>query len=117
MATVTDRRIRPAPAKTETDAALKPRRRWRFLLVLTLGCLFTAIALLPTFASRSPLANWLVSRATTDLEGEVSVGSIHLGWFSAPVLTDIEIRDSQQRSLLEVERVRAERSLLSLLFK
>ncbi len=115
MATVTDRRIRPAPAKTETEAALRPRRRWRFLLVLAVGCLFTVIALLPTIASRSPLAHWLVSRATADLEGETSVGSIHLGWFSTPVLTDIEIRDSQQRSLLEVERIRAERSLLSLL--
>jgi hypothetical protein len=113
MATVTQRRARSATPAPEIPEAPRPRRRrLRLLATATVGGLMAIVALLPTLVSRSPVAGWLVSQATSDLQGEVSVGSIHLGWFSAPVLADIEIRDTEQRPLLEIEHVRAERSLL-----
>lgn len=115
MATVTDRRARSATPVREPRSEPRPRRRRRFALLTMIGCLVTIIALLPTIVSRSPLAGWLVAQATSDLQGEASVGSIHLGWFSSPVLADVEIRDAQKRPLLEIEHVRAERSLLSML--
>lgn len=116
MATVTDRRVRRSAAKTEFQPVSKPRRRWRLLLTIGLGCILMAVALLPSLVSHSPLADWLIAQATMDLNGEASVGSVHLGWFSGPVLADVEIRDAQQRSLVQIQSVRAERSLLGLLW-
>lgn len=115
MATVTERRARSVNPLSETPNAAKPRRRRRRLALAMIGGLLAMVALLPTLVSHSPMAGWLVSQATSDLQGEASIGSVRLGWFSAPVLADIEVRDAEKRPLIQIERVRAERSLLSLL--
>jgi translocation and assembly module TamB len=115
MATVTERRTRRTASVPESPTSQKQRRPWRFRMLTSAIVLLTLVALLPAIVSRTPLAGWLVSRASADLHGKASVGSIHLGWLSAPVLADIEIRDAEDRSLLAIEHVRAERSLLYLL--
>ena len=115
MATATNRRTRRAPIVSESPASRKPPHPYRFRLLIAAILLLGMVAGLPAIVSHTPMAGWLVSRATRGLQGEASVGSIHLGWFSTPLLADVEIRDSQQRSLLTVEHVRTERSLLSLL--
>lgn len=93
----------------------KPRRPRRFRMLTAAVLLLAFIAFLPAIVGRSPIVGWLVSRATAGLQGEASIGTVHLGWFSAPVLADLEIHDSQGRSLVAIEQVRAERSLLGLL--
>lgn len=115
MATVTERRARRATSIAQSPKKQQNRRQWRVRILAATACLVTLVALLPTIVSRSPVAGWLLSQATSDLRGEASVGAVYLGWFSAPVLSDIEICDPGQKSLIAIEHVRAERSLLSLL--
>ena len=115
MATVTQRPVREATQ----DHSPRPERRpggwrWRRWLVAA-GVLTVVIVFLPAIAARSPLARWLVAKAAADLDGTASVASLRLGWLSAPVVEGIEVRDRQDRSLVQVKRVRAERTLLGLL--
>ena len=116
MATATERRTRPMPSVSQLPEPQKPRPRWRFrLLAAGFLLLLVLVVCLPTIASNSPIVQMLIAQATDDLQGEVAVGTIHLGWFSPPVLADLEIRDTQGHSLVAIQQVRAERSLLSLL--
>ena len=115
MATATERRARRATSFAQSPNKQKPQRRWRFRILAAVACLVTLIAILPALVSRSPVAGWLLSKATSDLHGSATVGAVHLGWFSAPVLADLEICDSDQQCLIAIEHVRAEQSLLSLL--
>ena len=115
MATVTERRPQHTASVPESPTSQPARRPWRFRVLTASIVLLTLVALLPAIVSRTPLAGWLVSRASADLHGKASVGSIYLGWLSAPVLADVEIRDAEDRSLLTIGRARATRSLLYLL--
>ena len=115
MATVTQRPVREATQ--DHPPGLQRRQgswRWRRSIVAA-GVLTVAIVFLPTIAARTPLARWLVAKAAADLDGTASVASLRLGWLSAPVVDGIEIRDRQDRPLVQVKRVRTERSLLGLL--
>jgi hypothetical protein len=60
--------------------------------------------------------NRIVGSAAGRLKGTVTVRSASLGWFSAPRLEGVEIRDADGRPVLEIESVRIGRSLVSLLF-
>lgn len=115
MATVTERRARRATSFAQSPKQQKPRRRWLLRILAAVAYLVTVLALLPTLVSHSPMAGWLLSEATSDLHGKASVGAVSLGWFSAPVLADLEICDSDQQCVIAIEHVRAEQSLLSLL--
>lgn len=93
-----------------------PRRsRWtrRFLLGLAffVGLAWAA----PILISKSPLVGWGVRKATADLDGQASVGTVSLGWFSPIVLTDVEIVDSAGRKLLAAPRIATDKSLAQLL--
>ena len=115
MATVAERNSRRAAAPSNSPMPQRPRRLWRPRALTAAVLLLTLLALLPTIVSHSPVVGWIVSQATQNLHGEASVGTVHLGWFSAPVVTDLEIRDQQGRTLITIEQLRAERSLLGLL--
>lgn len=115
MATVTQRPAREIRKDEVPYSGGKARRRGRRRWLVAAALLIGAVFFLPTIAARGPLARWLVAKATADLHGTVSAASIHLGWFSAPVVAGIEIRDRQDRALVQLEQVRAERSLLGLL--
>lgn len=115
MATVTQRPVRDATQESPPGPVRRePRWRWQRWLVAA-GVLTAAIVFFPAIAARSPLARWLVARAAADLDGTASVASLRLGWLSAPVVDGIEIRDRQDRALVQVKCVRAERNLLGLL--
>jgi hypothetical protein len=53
--------------------------------------------------------------ATSEVNGQVSVRSASLGWFSAPRLNRVEIRDQQGERVAEIPEVSSNRSLLGLL--
>jgi hypothetical protein len=80
------------------------------------GGLLVLLWLAPMIVGHTGLLNWVVGMASADLNGEVSVRSASLGWFSAPRLSNVEVRDKDGERVLEVPEVAGDRSLLSLLF-
>ena len=96
-----------------------PKRRRRSLrrwLVGTLVVLVVLLWLVPTIVANSPILSWIVTSAAADLRGTVTARSASLGWSSAPRLRGIEIRDDQGDSVLEIDEIRSDRSLLALLW-
>lgn len=57
----------------------------------------------------------LVAYLARDLDGQVSTGSVSLGWFSPVVIHDVTVESRQGERLAEVGAVRTDRWLLSLL--
>ena len=53
---------------------------------------------------------------TSDFDGQVSSSSASLGWFSPVVVQGIRIEDRQGQALAQIEELRTESTLLSLLF-
>jgi len=99
------------------QAASKRRRRSRGRwLVGALVVLVVLLWLVPTIVAKSPILNWIVTSAVADLKGTVRARSASLGWLSAPRLRGIEIRDDQGESVLEIDEIRSDRSLLALLW-
>lgn len=92
-----------------------PRGRWkrRFLAVFFLGV--SLLVLSPVLLARTPLRNWLLARALTQFQGDIRIGGASLWWFSRPVFTDIEVRDGNGRTLLQVPCLESSKSLVGLL--
>ncbi len=96
----------------DQDTSRRFSRRWWLLgLVLVAAVLWW----LPAIVAHSPLLNWAVGMATGDLEGKATIGSASLGWFSAPLLRQIEVRDRQGIAVLVVSEARADQTLSALL--
>jgi hypothetical protein len=72
------------------------------------------VAALPTIVAKSPLRNSLIAFAVPDGSLRVTVADASLGWFSAPAMSGIDIRDSAGQQLATVEAVRMSRSPLAL---
>ncbi len=92
----------------------RPRRagrRWMVLLGL-LGIVF--LGLLPRFIGSHWIVDPLLARA---LKGDfrATVGSVSLGWFSPLSISNIDIVEQQQQSLIHIERVQSHKSLVPLL--
>jgi translocation and assembly module TamB len=96
------------------DAPSAPRRwpRWlgAGLLIVALLGWFT-----PTLIAATGLAGWLVRRATADLRGQLSVGSLSLGWLSPVRAERIELRDDQGQPVAQAAEIATEKSLWGLL--
>jgi len=94
----------------------KPRRwfGWKFKLLAAGLALLVLVGFAPQIVAHTPLKNWLVARAAGDVRGTVIVGRMNLGWFSAPELFDVELRDEQDRLILQAPRVSMGRTLLGL---
>ncbi len=92
-----------------------PRSRWKRGLRASLFLLASLLVLSPVLLARSPLRNWLLARAVPQFQGRIRIGGASLWWFSAPVLTNIEIRDAAGRTLLHVPRLEGGKSLVALL--
>lgn len=98
----------------EQPVPTRPRRsRW---LVGVLVVLVVLLWLGPTIVAKSSILSWIVTWAAADLKGTVTARSASLGWFSAPSLRGLEIRDEQGESVLEISEIRSDRSLLALLW-
>ena len=94
-----------------------PQRRRRTGRWLAAAVLLVALLwLLPTIVAKSPLRDWALRSAITDLKGSVTARSASLGWFSFPKLSGLEIRDEQGQTVLEIPEIGTDRPLLSLLW-
>ncbi len=116
MSTVNRRRKRHEEY-TEPDATPPPRkfRAFRNGCIAMLVLLVAAVFLAPTIIARTSLRNSLLSSAL-ELDGSISLGALSLGWFSSIVVDDLELRDREDRVLVEVAQIRTDKSLLGLLF-
>jgi hypothetical protein len=89
------------------------RRRWWLVgLLLGLGVL---LWLLPAIVAHTRLLRWGLASATSKLRGTLVVESASLGWFSPLTAAGVEIRDAQDRPVLQVAGLSSEKSLLAML--
>jgi translocation and assembly module TamB len=105
----------PIKRNSADRTRISSRGKWkrRFLALVLL--FVTLIVLSPILIAKTPLRNWLLARAVPQLQGGIHLGGASLWWFSAPVLTDLEVRDVEGRMLLSIPRLEAGKSLLKLL--
>ena len=94
----------------------KPRRRrwiWR------LGILLVALAglawFLPAIIVNTPVLGLILRKASGSLKCSISVQSASLGWLSPISISGVAVRDGQNESLLEVEKITSDKSLLAIL--
>jgi hypothetical protein len=92
-----------------------PPSRWKRRLVGACLGLFGLLLLAPVLVAKTPLRSWLVARALPQFRGDIRIGGASLWWFSAPVFTDIQVRDISGRTLLAAPRVEGSKSLIALL--
>lgn len=116
MATVSERMRRRIFRRTEPRTAPPARRRRTKWLLGAAGALLVLLWLLPVLIAHSPLLNWIVGMATSDLRGEVRIGSASLGWFSPIRLENVEVRAEDGETLAVVPRVSGDRALLKILW-
>ncbi len=117
MPAATRKKKRAAEEEPDDIAAAPPprrRRRWLFSTTIMLG-LPTVIWFAPVVASWGPVLNRIVSTATSDLHGAVSIGSASLGWMSPVVLRDIHVSDEHGKEIATVAMVASGKSLFALL--
>lgn len=96
------------------SSSRRPRSRKPFLIVG--GALVGALVwFAPTIAVRSPLKNRIISSATSDLRGKVSVGSVSAGWLSPIVARDIVVFDVDGERIVELASARIDKTLVSLI--
>jgi hypothetical protein len=98
----------------ESLRVARPQRRWRRLALAILLVLAAAVGLLPQIAARTPLLAWGV-RTAARWDGSLSVRSASLGWFSPLAVEGIDLRDAQDRPVLELAGVTSEKSLWQIL--
>ena len=113
------KRQNPAASSPENETPSHPPRRKRRRLLTIVGVAILAVvllvALLPTILVHTPLMGRLVRRAAM-LDGAVSFRSASIGWFSPASVSGVEIRDAQGETVIEVDNLASDRSLLKLLF-
>lgn len=100
------------PSEPQTIA---PPRRWGLRLLLVLGALIALVWAAPIIAGYTPLVSWARDQASAAVGAKVCFANVSLGWFSPIVLTDVEIRDADDRALVRAPRIEGDRSLLSVL--
>jgi len=121
MASTTSRRSSRLrrPASDECDVPVAPRRRraarlrWRWLVAA--GVVAALVWFLPGLVAHTPLGGWLIARATSQLNGTLTVGRMSLGWFAPVVAGDLRVSDAQGQAVMELAELRTGRSLLGLL--
>ncbi|HET6882250.1 MAG TPA: hypothetical protein VFI31_18945 [Pirellulales bacterium] len=88
-------------------------RRWKAWLITAL----VLVAAAPTVVCKTPLRNVVMAAALgkAPLRGQVTTGSLSVGWFSPLVVSDIEVRDLDSQVLASVPELSLTKSLLDLL--
>ncbi|MGD9647294.1 MAG: hypothetical protein AB7U73_16395, partial [Pirellulales bacterium] len=93
----------------------QPKRRGSRLLLMPLAGLLLLVALAPSIVSYTPLGTWLVDRVAGDLRGDLRVGGISIGWFSAARIDRIELRDDDGELVARLAAIDCDKTLLGLL--
>lgn len=87
-----------------TPARRKGRKLLSFLLLLTI-----AIALLPSIIAKTPLRDRLLGLVVPRNLLQLKVGNASLGWFTAPSLSTVEVKNSDGQLLLTAEAISTDR--------
>jgi hypothetical protein len=104
----------PSSASDTTAAPPKSSRIWRWLIGALALLLAFAVAL-PYLLSWTPLRNIVLQTAARDVHGTLTTGEATLGWFSAPIVRDIEIRSPDDKPAVTVKSIELDRPLWMLL--
>jgi len=91
-----------------------PRRRRRIIIGGGL-ILLVLLWMLPGIIAGTSLVDSILASATAELNGSLTLESVSLGWFSPVVARGVELRDEQDRPVLEATELTGERSLLGIL--
>ncbi len=94
---------------------VQKHRRWIVAGIVTFGLIGALICFAPSIVAHSPVSGWILSSIGGDLDGRVTADSFSLGWFSPIGLSDVEIRDAQDKVVLTAPRVLGDKSLTSVL--
>jgi len=89
-------------------------RRWLFLMFLAV--LAATAWLLPGLVAHTQLLDYAITTLTAKLDGKVTVGSASLAWLRPVVLEEIEVRDAENNSILQAERLASSSSLAEILW-
>src|SRR6516225_10439713 len=95
--------------------AIARRSKWKIRLFGLLLALLVLVIVSPILVARTPLRNWIAARVLASLRGQIQIGGASLGWFTPPVFTEVEVRDTTGRTLLRAPRIEGDKSLVALL--
>jgi translocation and assembly module TamB len=94
----------------------KPRhRRWAWRLGFFLLALAVLAWFLPAIVVNTPVLSLILRKAGSSSKCSISVQSASLGWFSPISINGIAVRDEQNQSLIEVEKITSDKSLFAIL--
>ncbi len=113
MSTVTTRR-RKTLAEEMASAPLPPQRRLR-RWSLPAAAVLLVLWFLPAIVARTPVVRWVIDAAAADLNGQVAVESVSLGWFSPIRMRGASLTDERRQRVLEIPRAESSRTLAGLL--
>ena len=99
-------------AVTKEPASLK---RWAVRFLVVVGGLVVLVWAAPMIAAHTPLVSWACREAEKHVDGRIHVGTVSLGWFSPVVLTNVEIRDAGEHTIVHIPKIASDRCLLRLL--
>jgi hypothetical protein len=97
---------------------LRRRRyaRWALVSFFAFLSLLALVLLAPAMVASGWLWPRVLARLTADYDATVTTQQVSLGWFSPVVLQGVEVVDSSGKKAVEIETVRTEATLLSLLW-
>ena len=95
----------------------KKRRRWLRILLVALLVILALVGLAPTIISTDSVRHIAVEQINRRINGELSIDSWSIGWFSGVKLRGISLLDQDSQPLASVETVSMDPSYLSLLSK
>lgn len=108
MTVATDEPVRKSKVKHTRWIS---RYRWWLLAVV-----FLLLLAAPQLISKTPLMRVLVEQATQDLAGKVDYASASLGWFSSGEIQGVQLLDTSNQVVAEVESIQIQKSLWQLLW-
>ena len=69
----------------------------------------------PTVASRTSLRNWIAQQIFSEVNGEIRIGEARVSWLSPVELIDVELRDTDGQTVMQIDRVTSKKPLWKLL--
>jgi translocation and assembly module TamB len=110
----TSRKTDQARGETDADRPKKDRSPWPRRLISLAIVLILIVWALPIIVVNTPMLGWAVNRATSDLNGQVELGSASLGWFSPIEIDKIVVLDDAKKPVAEIKSVRISKTLFAL---
>ncbi len=101
--------------KTLLPIALKKLPRWLKILLIVLTAVFVLIALSPTIVSTSPFRKLALRKINRQINGQLSVDSWSIGWFTGVKLRGVYLQDEGSEPVATIESLSLDPSYLSLL--